>query len=202
MNQLFPRLHTPAGRAKAHRQSIRFRQAVAVLLALASVLLLVACGGVGIIDVERGKYVQGRTLTVGVTNLLKAPHLGYQDANGLHYVLRPQNPQANVLAVAKVTIANYRSTRVLMHIDTTAAYVDDDTNARYPVIDPNERRQESPSAVKDEDLFGKIPMWGSIELPQDFQVTGWMVFEIPKDRQVVRFGWEQGENIVVRFTEP
>lgn len=171
--------------------------ALPVVLAALS-LLIVSC----LIDVERGKYVQGRTLTVGVTQIRKLPEVGYSSGDRtVHYVIRPKDPQANTLAVASVTVSNFRSARVLMHVDATSAYVDDDKNKRYQVLNPFTDREEVPKGVKDENLYAPF-LWETIQLDQNTQIVGWMVFEIPKDREVLRFGWQQGENIVVRFTEP
>jgi hypothetical protein len=171
--------------------------ALPVVLAALS-LLVASC----LIDVERGKYVQGRTLTVGVTQIRKLPEVGYSNADRtVHYVIRPKDPQANILAVASVTVSNFRSAKVLMFVDTSSAYVDDDKNKRYQVLDPFTDREEVSKAVKDENLYAPF-LWQTIQLDQDTQIVGWMVFEMPKDREVLRFGWQQGENIVVRFTEP
>ncbi len=171
--------------------------ALPVVLAALS-LLIASC----LIDVERGRYVQGRTLAVGVTQIRKLPEVGYSNGDRtVHYVIRPKDPQANTLAIASVTVNNSRSARVLMFVDTTSAYVDDDQNKRYQVLNPFTDREEIPEAVKDENLYSPF-LWDSIQLDENTQIVGWMVFEMPKDREVLRFGWQQGENIVVRFTDP
>ena len=151
---------------------------------------------------ERGCYVQGRTLSVGVTQIRKLPEVGYSNGDRTeHYAIRPKDRANNTLAVASVTISNFRSARVLMHVDSTAAYVDDDQNKRFQAINPFTDREVVPSAVKDENIYAPF-LWQNIQLDENTQVVGWMLFEIPKDRTVARFGWQQGENIVVRFEGP
>jgi hypothetical protein len=170
-----------------------------LLVVIAAVLLVsAAC----LIDVERGRYVPGRSLTVGVTQIRKLDAVGYHDPEkNIHYRIAPKDPERNILAVASVTVRNDRSARVALFVDTKAAYVDDSANQRYQVMDPFNDRSEVQEAVKDENIY--LPfMWGTIDLKENTQVTGWMFFEIPKEQRVVRFGWGQGENIVVRFEEP
>ena len=162
---------------------------------LVPALLLLLCGC--IIGVERGKYVEGRTLTVGVTQVRKVGEIGYQQDNQ-HFVIKPKDPEKNILAIASVSVANYRSARVLMHLDRTSAYLDDQKNQRFQALDPYQQRDPLEKAVKDEGLY--VPfLWGTFELNIDQQITGWMVFEVPKESEAIHFGWQQGENIVVRF---
>ncbi|MSP78077.1 MAG: hypothetical protein EXR67_00710 [Dehalococcoidia bacterium] len=151
-----------------------------------------------IIPVERGKLVEGRSLTVGVTQVRKVSEVFYED-QGQHFVIRPRDPEKNTLALTSISIANYRSARVLMSIDSAAAYVDDQQNRQYPVINPfGTQREKLDQPGKDEPLY--VPfLWGTIGLDLNTQITGWMVFEVPKATEVQRFGWQQGENIVVRF---
>lgn len=171
---------------------------VAALWLAAGAVLAASC----LIDVERGCYVQGRTLTVGATQVRKLAEVGYSSGDPAeHYAIRPKDPQNNTLAVASVTVSNFRSARVLMHVDTSAAYVDDDQNKRFQVINPFSDRETVPQPLKDENVYFPF-LWDTVQLDQNMQIVGWMLFEVPKDRQVVRFGWQQGESIVVRFEGP
>ena len=44
-------------------------------------------------------------------------------------------------------------------------------------------------------------LWGVVEVPQNFQIEGWVVFEIPKDFTIYQFNWEQADTIRVGLKE-
>ncbi|MBI2936037.1 MAG: hypothetical protein HYY31_04440 [Chloroflexi bacterium] len=170
--------------------------AVGLLVAILSVAFLsVGC----LIPVERGKEVRGRNMILRVTQIRFVDEVPYYHL-GKHYVIRPTE-NGNTLAVARVTINNHRSAELSMYADLKVAKVEDSQNLPYGVLDPFERGIEVEQPLKDEGLYQPF-IWGTISLGQGYEITGWMVFEVPKGTQVARFVWEQGEYIVVRFTGP
>ena len=186
-------LNPRPSRAQDNRKAIFYF----LLLSFGLLALTVGC----LREIERGKFVDGRSLRVGVI-LVRTNELAYMDASTQkHYVVRPKDPERNMLAITKVTLANYRSARISMFIDATSATVDDEQNKRYGVFDPFKERQEVPAGAKEENVYGQFPLWGNVDLDRNMQVTGWMVFEIPKESEISRFQWSQGESIVVRFCE-
>ena len=177
---------------------------VALAWSVAALLLLGACEqevditpGVDYESVDRGSWAVGSHLSVNVSNVTHVSEVAYED-QGAHYVVRPRNP-ANQLTVAKVLIVNRRSSRIVLLIDERAASLENRRLARFGPVDPfgaQRLEAETPSAGGNQYLPF---LWGEIELEQDKQLQGWMIFETPPQLELYQLRWIQGESVFVRF---
>lgn len=162
-----------------------------LLTAIMSMVAAVACFGdsVG----SEGITLAGRGLTMNVKDVQKVDRLTYQDVDGLYYSVGPVQP-GHDLVVARVTIWNTRSGRLSLFVDGKAASLEGKNREQALAIDPYQRRQTLESAPLD--LGRYVPLlWGPSDLPQGFNITGWMAFEVPSDVEVQTLEWEQVDSL-------
>jgi hypothetical protein len=159
---------------------------------LAALLLATAC----VERVEQGVWGWGRILVINAHRPRHVEQVGFQH-EGRHWVIRPSQPN-HTLAAVLVTVRNDRSTLVSLMVDGKAAYLEDGRGNRWAPLDFTAVRQEAPGPVQPEGVY--LPfLWGKIDLPQGYQVQGWMLFEVPKGTVITLFGWEQADPIRIRF---
>ena len=176
----------------------------ALVSSIAALLLLAGCDegvdvtpGVDYESVDRGSWARGSHLSVNVSNVTHLSEVTYTD-QGTNYVIRPRNP-ANQLTVAKVLILNRRSSRISLLIDERAASLENRRLARFGPVNPfGAQRLEAEEASAEGNEY--VPfLWGEVELEQDKQLEGWMIFETPPQLELYQLRWDQGESVFVRF---
>ena len=107
------------------------------------------------------------------------------------------------LAVVDVTVVNRTSTIVPMLVDTSAAQLGDrrgGMDRRIEALNPYQASTVVDTPGPNEDKF-KGFLWGAVELGKDLQVSGWMVFDVPKGLRLATFWWKEGEDIIYDFVE-
>ena len=177
---------------------------VALVWSVAALLLLAGCEegvdvtpGVDYESVDRGSWAVGSHLSVNVSNVTQLSEVAYTQG-GTNYVIRPRNP-ANQLTVAKILIVNRRSSRISLLIDEGAASLENRRLVRFGPVDPfGTQRLEAEEASADGNEY--VPfLWGEVELEQDKQLEGWMIFETPPQLEIYQLRWIQGESVFVRL---
>ena len=172
-------------------------QRVATTLAGAiglTLLLATAC----ISTTDRGEWARGNVLQINVSNVQRVPEVVYT-IEGEHYAIRPQSSD-RALVVAKVLIRNNKSAQVSLFVNHDAAFLANRRLERHGLIDPYAQREVRDQAPEDGARFLPL-LWGVVEVPQNFQIEGWVVFEIPQDFTVYQFNWEQADTIRVGLKE-
>lgn len=163
-----------------------------VFLTLWALLLIVLMTTGCIRSVDRGVWASGRILEMNVKNIQEVDHVAYTDG-GRYYVIRTDKP-GHSLIVAQVTIRNEIASRVLLKVDQGAAYVEDQMHQHYPPIDPFTHREEINAPLDGQDTH--IPLlWRNVELLLDFQLSGWLIFEIPEGAELLALQWSQGDRM-------
>lgn len=135
----------------------------------------------------------GRGLTMNVRALQQVDGIIYQDVDFKHYSVGPAQP-GHQLVVAQVTIWNNRSGRLSLLVNEEAALLQGADGQEVEALDPYGRRVEldAPPAA----LSPHLPfLWGPSDLPQDFNISGWMVFEVPVEMEITRLEWEQVDSL-------
>jgi hypothetical protein len=164
-----------------------------LLLAFAAalpLLLVMAC----LSNVDPGASARGNVLIVNVSNLRRVPEVAYtQDEN--HYVIRSSSPD-RTLAVAKVLLRNNRSAQVSLFVNEKAAYLTDRQYTRFGPVDPYKQRQKADQPSPPEKQYAPF-LWGTVAVPQGYQIQGWLVFEIPHSFQVEQFEWDNADSVRV-----
>ena len=157
-----------------------------LLAAILTMMVAVACSGDSI--GSEGITLVGRGLTMNVKDVQRVDSLTYQDVDNIYYSVGPVQP-GHELLVARVTIWNDRSGKLSLFIDGEAATLEGVNREQAFAIDPYQRRQSLESAPPD--LGRHVPfLWGPSELPQGFNITGWMAFEVPADLEIRIMRWD------------
>ncbi len=169
---------------------LRIRFATYLMAALA--LLLLACGS------EPGLVViRGRSLELHASQPNLVDQISFLDQQGKHRVLRPRASNRQ-LAMIDVTIVNRTSLVTPLLVDSEAAKLGDRRGDRIGPVDPFESAEFVEAASPDEDMF-KPFLWGDIELDKNFQVQGWMVFDVPKGLILGTLWWDEVDSIVADY---
>lgn len=157
--------------------------------ALLVVSLASACGEDRLTSITQA----GRGLTMNVRDLQQVDGIIYQDEDFKYYSVGPAQP-GHQLVVAEVTIWNNLSGRLSLFVNEEAALLQGADGREFDALDPYGRRvelNEAPAALSPHLPF----LWGPSDLPQDFNISGWMVFEVPDDLDITRLEWEQVDSL-------
>lgn len=161
------------------------------MLAMAAALAA-SCGGD---DLPTSITLGGRGLTMNVADLQVVDGLIYQDTDNNFYNVGPAM-EGHHFVVAQVTIWNIRSGLLSINISEESGLLEGTERERALPVNPYERRvklDERPAALSPHLPF----LWGPSDLPQDFNIRGWMVFEVPDGTEIAQLKWEQVD--VLRF---
>ena len=167
---------------------------LALPLMLAAMLAPVACGGEE--ETVRGR---GRSLEVHTTRPLIVEKLAFTDNLGQHRVIRPRASNRQ-LALLNVAVINRTSLVTPLLIDPEAAQLGDRRGERIDALDPFETAKVVDAADEDADLYSPF-LWGAVELDREFQVEGWMVFDVPKGLVLGSLWWDEVDSVIVDFIE-
>lgn len=164
------------------------------VLVMAS-LVLASCGS----DEPERVRSRGRSLEVHTTYPLIVEKVAFKDASGTSRVIRPRASNRQ-LVLLDVTIVNRTSLITPLLIDGESAQLGDRRGERIDAIDPFEASRVVDVADPEEDLYTPF-LWGQIELDKEFQVQGWMVFDVPKGLILGSLWWEEVDSIITDFVE-
>ncbi len=170
-----------------------------ILFTLLSVATLVvtACGSdkpKGILGSQRGNNM---SLVVYEVTLKDAVYYGETKDNvATYYRVKPSSPDMK-LAVVSITIRNDKSTQIAMNVDDKSYRLLDKDGKEFLSIDPFKNRELAPNVPNNEGLYTWV--WGPFDIQKEFGVTGWALFEVPKDTKATQFRWDAVETIFVRF---
>ena len=165
-----------------------------MVLALA-VFPLISCGS----DEPEKIRARGRSLEVHTSHPLIVEKVAFRDVSGQHRVIRPRASNRQ-LVLLDVTLVNRTSLVTPLLIDEEAAQIGDRRGARIDAIDPFESSRVIDVADTEEDLYSPF-LWGEVELDRQFQVEGWMVFDVPKGLILGSLWWEEVDTIITDFIE-
>ena len=165
-----------------------------MVLALA-VFPLMSCGSD---DAEKIR-ARGRSLEVHTSHPLIVDKVAFRDVTGQHRVIRPKASNRQ-LVLLDITLVNRTSLVTPLLIDEEAAQLGDRRGERIDAIDPFESSRVVDVADTDEDLYSPF-LWGEVELDRQFQVEGWMVFDVPKGLILGSLWWEEVDTIIADFIE-
>lgn len=168
---------------------------LSLLLLLVSSLALLSCGS----DEPEKVSSRGRSLEVHTTHPLIVEKVAFKDVAGQHRVIRPKASNRQ-LVLLDITLVNRTSLITPLLIDGEAAQIGDRRGERIDAIDPFEASRVVDSPDPDEDLYTPF-LWGQIELDKEFQVQGWMVFDVPKGLILGSLWWEEVDAIITDFVD-
>ena len=175
---------------------------------LVSLLVLLSCSSS---SPTRGDVFWGDTLVLRLDELQKTSEVRYSVGDQAHYLVAPTSPD-NELVMVRLTIWNARANKVIFTLDSDAAELRGfGVNEVYLPFDPYDRSSLVDQADSSETKFARplpgcpdnLPcvlfLQGPMELPQNFQVLGWMIFEAPKGTDFRELKWKAADTVYLRF---
>lgn len=174
--------------------SFILRRNILIIPLVVAIAALAACGG----GPEMVVY-KGRSLELHAERPEVVQKVAFMDSEGRHRVIRPRASNRQ-LALVKVTVVNRTSTITPLLIDSKAAELGDRRGERIKARDPFTESQVVDTPDPEEGKYVPL-LWGNVELQKDYQVGGWMVFDVPKGLTLGTLWWNQADDIVADFIE-
>ena len=170
------------------------RPITALALSLVTVLLVAACSSEP--DLVA---VRGRSIEIHAERPVILEKVSYSTGSGDHRVLRPRASNRQLAAVL-VTVVNRTSTVMPLLVDPDAARLGDRRGERIQAMDPFDRYGTVDEPDVDEDKYAPL-LWGDIQLDRNFQVQGWVIFDVPKGLTLGTLWWDEVDEVVADFVE-
>lgn len=182
------------------------RRRYSLILAGVGVLALLAIGYLTLLSGGEPKGTEwsfGQSLVMRVTDLQRTEAIRFSERGG-HYVVEPTQQGSELVAI-QMELQNNESSVVFLSIDDDALKLRAKDRAEYFPVNFRQQAVEVSDALSSEDKFTPF-LWGEVELPnkcgqplQNCQLTGWVIFEIPKDIDLDLVLWEAADTIFLRF---
>jgi len=174
-----------------YKLSYLFKRSFLMLIIglLVGVTISVACGSS---DDSTG-WTSGRFLWLYIPGAEKTDQVkyNYEEENR---VIKPKEA-GNTLVAVNITVLNNKSSRVLLSMSEESVLISDMSGDRYPIIDPFERAEPTTEiSSSDENVYSPF-LWGDVELLKEFQIQGWLIFEVPFNFVPGVIVWEETESI-------
>ena len=173
------------------------RPAAAKLGALWVMLLallgaIAACGGNPGVAVSVGRSLELHVSTPDIVN-----EVNFIDEAGIPRQIRARASNRQ-LAVVEVTVVNRTSIVTPLRISSESAQLGDRRGQRIEALDPFESGRPI-AELSEEDRTYTSFLWGDTQLERKFQITGWMVFDVPKGLTLGTFWWREVDTISVNL---
>jgi len=168
-----------------------------LLVSLIALLCVFACGA----NDHKDKGVAGRNLEVHAEAPVVVDKAFFVDA-GETRVIIPSASNRQIVVV-KTTIVNRTSTVIPLLVDADAVKLGDRRGKRYEAINPFEKSKKIDGKLTEGIKVKEIApiFWDKTELPRDFQVGGYLVFDVPKGLIIGTLFWDEIEYIPVDFVD-
>ena len=149
-----------------------------------------ACGG----SPDRAVSV-GRSLELHVSTPNIVNEVNFFDDAGKPRQIRARASNRQ-LVVVEVTIVNRTSIVTPLRIDSESAQLGDRRGRRVDVLDPFESGRPIVELSEEDQTYSRF-LWGDTQLEREFQITGWMVFDVPKGLTLGTLWWREVDQISV-----
>lgn len=184
------------------RSPIRF---FAVFAALALAVLSALSAGCGSDDPDYA-FARGRSIEIHAQRPVLLEKISFSSTStkaGVstlqHRIIRPKASNRELAAVL-VTVVNRTSTVMPLLIDPEAARLGDRRGQRINALDPFERSVVIEAADEEEDEYSPL-LWGEIQLDRNFQVEGWVLFDVPKGLTLGTLWWDEVDDVLADFID-
>ena len=142
--------------------------------------------------------VRGRSIEIHAERPVVVEKISFSSGDD-HRVIRPRASNRELAAVL-VTVVNRTSTVMPLLIDPEAARLGDRRGERISALDPFERSAQVETTDEEEDRFAPL-LWGQIQLDRNFQVSGWVLFDVPKGLTLGTLWWDEVDEVVADYVE-
>ncbi len=142
--------------------------------------------------------VRGRSIEIHAERPVVVEKISFSSGDD-HRLIRPRASNRELAAVL-VTVVNRTSTVMPLLIDPEAARLGDRRGERISALDPFERSAQVETTDEEEDRFAPL-LWGQIQLDRNFQVSGWVLFDVPKGLTLGTLWWDEVDEVVADYVE-
>ncbi len=149
-----------------------------------------ACGG----NPDRAVSV-GRSLELHVSTPNIVDEVNFFDEAGKLRQIRASASNRQ-LAIVEVTLVNRTSIVTPLRITSESAQLGDRQGQRIAALDPFEFGRPIARLSEGDKTYTGF-LWGETQLDREFQITGWMVFDVPKGLTLGTLWWREVDPIVV-----
>jgi hypothetical protein len=147
-------------------------------------------------------YVAGRTLYIRAEEPKQQQFISYQGVDTMgtvyNWAMKPEDEANNELVYVKVTLNNETSGTVNLIVDETSSTLMDGNRVRYDPVDTISRAYTSEPAPR-YTVPEFVPIWGTVKLNSGEQVTGMMVFDMPRGSSFSEFRWAASDSVTIRY---
>jgi hypothetical protein len=183
---------TTATRTTNQTHSVLGIRSTLVLLVVLLSIVATACS-----DDAEFHFVRGRSVEIHVGNPVIKSKMSFQDDDGRHHVIRPKASNRQ-LALVEVVVVNRTSTVMPLLVDGDAAQLGDRRGERIDALDPFSNSRIVEIADENEGEFAPL-LWGDVQLDRQFQVQGWMIFDVPKGLLLSSVWWNEIDDVIVDY---
>ena len=159
------------------------------------VMMFVLLGAIAVCGNPDVAVSLGRTLELHVSTPNIVNEVNFFDEAGKPRQIRARASNRQ-LVVVEVTIVNRTSIVTPLRIDSESAQLGDRRGQRIDVLDPFESGRPL-AELSEEDRTYTGFLWGDTQLERKFQITGWMVFDVPKGLTLGTLWWREVDQISV-----
>ena len=179
--------------------NVRRRTKLLVTVITLFFVVTVSCGEA---DGGETQGSAGRTMEVHAGDPIVVDKAFFVDESGKTNVLVPSASNRQIVVVS-TTIVNRTSTVIPLLIDSEAVELGDRRGKRYGAIDPYKNARVINGNLKEGPGTKKISrlLWEITDLPRDYQVEGFLVFDVPKGLVLGTLFWDEVEYIPVDFLD-
>ena len=140
-------------------------------------------------------FSRGRSLELFLTTPEIVESVVFKDLSGQLRVIRPRATNRQ-LAVVDTIVVNRTSLVTPLLVDSDAARLGNRRGERINALDPFAASKLAETVTPEEvDKYAPF-LWGEIELDRNFQVQGWMVFDVPKGLVLGTFWWDEVDLVI------
>lgn len=164
-------------------------------LALVLILsLAVVTGCIRTPDKEYG--ARGEVLSIGAhkPKLLDKVVYTVQEQN---WVITPQEEGSKIAAV-QARAVNVTSTQVTLSVDENAATLNAKEGGEFKAFEPGMRAVETSEEAPEDNPYGSH-IWGQFQLFKNFEIAGWLFFEVPDGTEFADMVWDDVEFVRVVY---
>ena len=170
------------------------KASVLTLVLVLMAMMVVACNSAPDVHLARG-----RSIEIQVGRPVVTTEMSFHDDEGKYRVVRPRASNRQ-LAMVEIAVVNRTSTVMPLLIDEEAAELGDRRGERIEALDPFVNSRVVEAADPKEDEFAPL-LWGEVQLDRDFQVKGWMIFDVPKGLTLGSVFWNEIEEIIADYVD-
>jgi len=178
-----------------------------VLMGIATFSVILAVVTISMMTVFKSEdhdplYIAGRTLWIRAEEPKQQQFITYQgsDTSGTVYnwAMKPEDEANNELVYVKITLINQTSGTVNLVVDESSSTLLDSKRTSYEPIDAIARAYAAEPAPKYA-VPGFVPMWGTVKLNANEQVTGMMVYELPRGSSFSELRWSASDSVRILY---